>query len=115
MVKTRGFPPPGGATDHGETPSTTSKRELVLPTAGGRNANGEDGGTGDLHFQEAEYGGPVNFYSDHSGPLPGVGEAPGVTGDETVVGAGGAESCGCTGGRGGRRDGRGGRIRQGSR
>ena len=93
-----GVPPPGGETDHGENPLETSQQDLVFPTSGGRNKGGQDGGTGELNFQEAEHGGPVNCDLAHYSPLYGGIETPGGTGEKTVVGSGGIESCG-TGGK----------------
>ena len=56
------FPPPGGAKDHGATPPKTSRWELVLTSAGGRDENSGAGGAGDIYCQEAEYSGPEYCY-----------------------------------------------------
>ena len=55
-----GFPPPGGIIDHRETTPETSQWELSLTSSGVRDDNNGYGETGDLHFQETEYGGPVH-------------------------------------------------------
>ena len=77
-----GVPPPGGETDHGENPLEKSQQDLVFPTSGGRNKGGQDGGTGELNFQEAEHGGPVNCDLAHYIPLYGGIETPGGTGEK---------------------------------
>ena len=72
-----GVLPPCGETDHSATTLVSIRKDLVLPTADGRNEGGDAGGTGNLHLQEAEHGGPVYHNLDHSGPLSGGVEAPG--------------------------------------
>ena len=83
------FPTSGLEADYGESTLEKIQWNLTLPPAGGGDAVGGIGGTGNVHFHKAEHGGLLHTNQVHPRPVPGSGEAVGSAGAAEGVGAGG--------------------------
>ena len=82
------FPVQGREEDHMEATTATEGRELEIPTAGGGNEGGGNGGDTDIYYTEAEYGRAIYCDTADSGPMRAGHPAARSVVVSEVVGAG---------------------------